>query len=143
MNDSWKEPFKPWILERGKTYHQMGRVHQLKHRGKEVTARVDGTELYHVAIRFDGGIPVSAACDCPNAADGYLCKHTAAVLFALEDLEYKPEHESDNPTWEDALEALPVDTLRVVLRNQAEQNPELQNLLLRLYDFLTDEQHHP
>ena len=138
MNDSWKDPFKPWILERGRTYHQMGRVHQLTHHGCEVTARVDGTELYHVAVRFDNGIPVSAACDCPNAADGYLCKHEAAVLFALEDLEYEPENNSDDPTWEDALESLPADTLRVILRNLAEQDTSLQDLLLRLYDYHTE-----
>ena len=133
MNDSWKDPFKPWILERGKTYHQMGRVHRLTHRGNEISAVVEGTEVYHVTVRFSRGIPESASCDCPHARGGNLCKHTAAVLFALEELGYTPETEL--PTWEDAVAELPPETLRILLRNLAEQNPELQELLLQLYEL--------
>lgn len=133
MEQTWKERFPPRILERGRTYHQMGRVHRLTHHGREVSAAVEGTRLYHPAIVFSRGIPGDAACDCPYAADGAWCKHIAALLFALEELDYSPV--SELPTWEDALAELSPEMLRVVLRNAAEQDPQLQELLLQLYEF--------
>ena len=140
MNDLWKEQFQPWILERGRTYHQMGRVHALTHHGREISARVDGTELYHVSVRFSRGMPEAAACDCPYAAKGALCKHIAAVLFALEELGYAPEDEVHIPTWEDALAELPPQTLRILLRNLAESDPRLQDLLLQLHSYLAEQE---
>ena len=134
MNDSWKKQFPEWILERGRTYHQMGRVHRLTHHGREISAVVDGSELYHVAVRFSAGTPEAASCSCPYASKGALCKHMAALLFELEALEYIPEDAPYLPTWEEALQELPAETLRVVLRNLAEQDNGLQELLLRLYE---------
>lgn len=135
MNDSWKAQFPGWILERGRTYRQMGRVHRLTHRGREISAVVEGTENYHVTVRFSAGMPESASCTCPYAAQGSLCKHVAALLCELEALNYTPDDQGFAPTWEDAVQELSPDTLRVVLRNQAEQDPELQALLLRLYRY--------
>lgn len=137
MDQIWKEKFHPRILDRGRTYQQMGRVHRLAHRGQEVSAVVEGTNVYHPAVSFSRGIPRESACDCPYAAEGAWCKHVAALLFALDDLGYTPEE--DLPTWEDAVAELPPDTLRVVLRNVAEQDPGLQELLLRLYELQTQE----
>lgn len=135
MNDSWKKAYPSWILERGSTYHQMGRVHRLTHRGNEISAVVEGTEVYHVTVRFSRGIPESASCDCPHARGGNLCKHTAALLYALEELGYTPEDDPSDPDWEDALEKLPPETLRILLRNLAEQEPRLQALILQLYEL--------
>ena len=129
----WKKQFPPRILERGKTYQQMGRVHRLTHHGQEVRAVVEGTEVYHAAVRFSRGIPETAACSCPYGSDGVWCKHIAALLFELEMLDYKPESEA--PTWEDAVSALSPETLRVVLRNLAEQDKMLQQLLIQLYEL--------
>jgi len=141
MNDRWKGQFPPWILERGRTCHQMGRVHRLTHHGREISALVEGTKLYHVAVRFSAGIPESASCDCPYASGGQLCKHMAALLFALEAMDYVPANDPDNLSWEDAIRELPPDTLRIVLRNLAETDESLRQLLLRLYEMqleLTD-----
>ena len=133
MDRSWKEMFSPRILERGQTYYQMGRVHRLTHRGQEVSAIVEGTGVYHPTVRFSRGIPEEVACDCPYAAGGAWCKHAAALLFALDTLDYTPVPEL--PSWEDAVAELPPEILRVVLRNAAEQDPGLQELLLRLYEL--------
>ncbi len=135
MNDSWKKQFQPWILERGKTYHQMGRVHRLTHHGQEISAVVEGTKVYQVSVRFSTGMPDAASCTCPYASKGDLCKHMAALLFELEALDYTPEDEPAILTWEEALKALPAETLRVVLRNLAEQNSGLQKLLMQLYEY--------
>ena len=135
MNDSWKKPFPDWILERGRTYHQLGRVHRLVHHGREISAVVAGSKLYHVAVRFSGGIPDAASCDCPYAEDGRLCKHVAAVLFALEDMDYAPANDPSSVSWEDAIRELPADTLRIVLRNLAETDGQLQQLLLQIYEM--------
>ena len=133
MDTNWKDRFPPWILERGRTYHQMGRVRRLTHHGQEVSALVEGTQVYRTAIRFSRGIPQKASCDCPYAREGSLCKHMAALLFALEELEYVPEDDPFAPTWEEALRKLPPETLRIILRNLAEGDPQLQELLLQLY----------
>ena len=126
MTDSWKAQFPPWILERGKIYHQIGRVHRLTHHGGEIRAVVEGRELYHVTVRFSRGIPSSAFCDCPLARDGARCKHMAALLFTLEVIDYIPTPDPASVSWEDALRELPAETLRIVLRNQAEQDTALQ-----------------
>ena len=133
MDQIWIEKFPTRILERGRTYHQMGRVHRLTHRGQEVSAIVEGTGIYHPSVRFSRGIPGEAACDCHYASDGAWCKHIAALLFALEEVGYTPE--ADVLTWEDALAGLPPETLRVVLRNLAEQDTQLQELLLQLSEL--------
>lgn len=133
MDKSWKEGFPARILERGSTYYQLGMVKKLLHRGQEISAEVEGTRNYQVSIRFNDGFPAEATCTCPYASDGAKCKHQAAVLFAVEDLGYDFAPDPEDVRWEQALEALPERTLRVMVRNLAENNPELQQMLLLLH----------
>ena len=59
----------------------------------------------------------------------------AALLYELETLDYTPDDQGFAPGWEDAVQELSPESLRIVLRNLAEQDPKLQELLLRLYRY--------
>lgn len=145
MDQAWKDSFNPRILDRGREYHHQGKVLRMTHSGNEIHAVVEGSEPYEVSIRFSRGIPKEAACSCPYASGGEPCKHMAAVMFALEELDYVPEDEPEALTWTEALAQLPAEALRVLVRNLAEDTPELQKLLLRLYEALeerSDDQNH-
>lgn len=140
MDQAWKDHFKPWILDRGREYHRQGNVLRLTHTGNEIHALVDGSERYEVTIRFSRGIPKKASCSCPYATGGQACKHMAAVLFALEELDYVLEDDPETPDWTEALAKLPADVLRVLVRNLAEDAPGLQELLVNLYEALEERQ---
>ncbi|SFY00410.1 SWIM zinc finger family protein [Ruminococcus sp. XPD3002] len=83
----WKKLFNPVILERGFDYHRNKKAEILNLSADEVNAVVSGSDDYEVNIYFsDGGID-DMYCDCPYASDGNKCKHMAAVLYLLEDLQ--------------------------------------------------------
>jgi hypothetical protein len=72
----------PKILERGITYALSGAVRIISENLKPVPtidAEVDGTATYSTRVWIDGG--VDGACDCPNADDGWFCKHQVAVAL--------------------------------------------------------------
>lgn len=67
-------------FSRGKDYFQQGLVESWQKKGQNITADVQGTELYRVTLihnsqRFEG------SCDCP-ASEGFdFCKHCVAVAM--------------------------------------------------------------
>ncbi len=73
----------PKILERGRTYAHSGAVRILNEDVEpvpKVHAEVEGTSTYTTRVWLDGGI--DGSCDCPNASDGWFCKHQVAVALA-------------------------------------------------------------
>lgn len=132
MDNGWKELFPPWILERAMTYRQLGRVVITEYDGCVLRADVLGNEMYHVSILFSRGIPEHFTCTCPHAEKGWLCKHMAAALLEAEKLERNPENHGQ-AQWEMALNALTSDVARLALRYLAEQNPDIQEMILTLY----------
>lgn len=68
-------------FQRGEKYFSAGAVERLRVSGDKITARVEGTETYHVELRDKGG-ELAYDCTCPRAADGYFCKHCVAVGLA-------------------------------------------------------------
>lgn len=123
----WRELFKPWIVERGRDYFSNGHVVELEEEGFLVCAKVSGSQEYQVKIRSDSDGVLRMACDCPYAERGENCKHMAAVLFALEDV---PEPERTD--WQTALEQLPVEKLRELLRDLAVGDHALQARIVRM-----------
>lgn len=133
---SWKELFKPWILERGQEYFKEHRVAELKIDGEEISAFVEGSEDYQVAIMLDDGMPIALYCDCPYASGNDCCKHMAAVLFAV-DAASGISHgrtASSCDEWRTAIDHLPADILRTLLHKWAEKTPQLQKDLALLYN---------
>lgn len=145
MNHQWKNYFKPWILERGRQYYRDNCVSQLIHTEKEIHARVEGSEAYCVEIQLSNGMPVDMLCDCPYADGGENCKHMAAVLFAVEAEEYTFETDSDEEEndseyeslWTEAIDQLPEQTLRELMKELAAKDGELQEHLILLYSGQT------
>lgn len=88
--NNWKQMFTSKILDRGYAYYTDGLVEDLFRDGDTITAVVNGTEDYEVAIIFDGNEIEELFCTCPYAEDGFYCKHMAAVLYELEDTKEVP-----------------------------------------------------
>lgn len=86
----WKHLFTGEMLKRGEQYKKKGRVLQLTKTGSsQYTAKVEGSmrNFYRVSIRFSGSSVESMGCNCPYAQSGRMCKHMAAVLYAIEEQE--------------------------------------------------------
>lgn len=84
---NWRGLFAPHILKRGEAYYDEGLVTLEEIREEEITAVVEGSELYDVQIWLNDGRVVGMDCTCPYAADGNACKHMAAVLCEAEDID--------------------------------------------------------
>lgn len=72
------------IFGRGQTYAAGGAVGALAPADAAtpgVAATVEGTQPYAVQVWVDGD-EVAGDCDCPNAADGWFCKHQVALALA-------------------------------------------------------------
>lgn len=82
---AWTEHFSPVILDRGRRYAQYGNVRHMDVSDGEVSAYVQGSDLYDVKIRLQEGEPVEMYCSCPYAERGANCKHMAAVLYKLDE----------------------------------------------------------
>lgn len=82
-----KSRFSPAVYMRGEEYEEMGNVSFRSVSSATVNAVVDGTEPYEVHVEFskDGHI-LRHECTCPYHSSGKLCKHIAAVLFAMDAL---------------------------------------------------------
>ncbi len=84
----WELDFDDQILARGRRYYEEGRVSELV-RDEDTdtwTADVEGSEVYHVSVTLTGDEtePPVYSCTCPYSGAPY-CKHTAAVLYAMEE----------------------------------------------------------
>lgn len=81
--------FRPEIPLRGKGYFLQGRVRDVIFDGKVAKARILGNSVYRVELTFDENrYLVDAKCNCPFNRTGN-CKHMAALLYALDDMEEK------------------------------------------------------
>ena len=72
----------PKTFQRGTTYALSGAVRVLREELQPVPtihAEVDGTATYSTSVWIDGS--VVGACDCPNATDGWFCKHQVALAL--------------------------------------------------------------
>jgi hypothetical protein len=81
-NAALRDVSSPKILERGTTYAHSGAVRILSEDLEPVPtihAEVDGTATYATRVWIDG--TVDGSCDCPNAGDGWFCKHQVAVAL--------------------------------------------------------------
>lgn len=83
---SWRNNFKPHIMERGLDYYSIDKVSSLKIEPDLVSAIVKGSEDYNVDAYFEGKRLIAMSCDCPYAADENFCKHMAAMMYAYENL---------------------------------------------------------
>lgn len=126
-------------FRRGEEYFSTGAVSRLRATDDIITARVDGTEIYQVELRDDGG-ELACDCTCPRAAEGYFCKHCVAVglaWLAEQASEHQPKTKAEKTRkrdpWraiKDYLTAQPPQTLIELLLNVAQRDDRLYQLLL-------------
>jgi uncharacterized Zn finger protein len=78
-----REPCPDVVFERGETDHAEGRVHDVDRVGDTVTATVEGSRSYDLAVDL-GAEGFDPSCTCPYDGPGE-CKHVVALLLALAD----------------------------------------------------------
>ena len=83
----WNNLFSRTILERGRQYYQSGRVKDLKKKRNQYKASVMGSRSYRVSVTVKNSHVSGMHCTCPYAQDGARCKHMAAVLYEIEQME--------------------------------------------------------
>ena len=79
--DTFEEDVHLLITERGKEYFDANQVLMLKQTADGWTAVIEGTETYQVLLEGHDVIS-SWQCTCPFE-HGPVCKHVAAVLYAV------------------------------------------------------------
>ena len=124
---SWRKLFKPWILERGQEYYDLGQVKELVEDCNITRAEVSGSQAYRVEIQRAGERVTRMSCDCPYAAGGENCKHMAAVLMALDKKTALPQMD-----WQTALAQMSEKQVREVLHSLVEANGTLQDRIVRM-----------
>ena len=102
----FEEQIASVILQRGLQYYKQGAVTDLEETDDNIwEADVEGSEIYSVEIEIKNGTQVSEyVCDCPY--DGAVCKHVAAVLFAIRDELKQSGSEKKKPAAKTSLERL-------------------------------------
>ena len=131
-SNPWKNMFPPHIWLRGVDYYRDGRVLDLHYRNSEVTAQVEGSEIYTVSVTLnkDRNRITDYFCDCPYGEDGTPCKHLAAVLCAVQDVPKSPIPEEKNGhTVEAMVELLSESQMRNLLIRFAEGNPYIREMI--------------
>ncbi|MGC4439248.1 SWIM zinc finger family protein, partial [Streptococcus suis] len=88
--ENWMDYFKPHIVDRGYNLFLDDAVQGLQETGEGYYALVSGSQVYEVEIDLEHGQLVSMWCECPHAQEMNHCKHMAAVLFAISELEGQP-----------------------------------------------------
>lgn len=91
------------ILKRGLQYYKKGMVDIISQSSDMVIALVDGSdgEPYSTTLYLDGYTVIDSVCSCQYDF-GPVCKHVAAVIFAMQaeelDIAVKPKTEAKKPT---------------------------------------------
>lgn len=77
-------------FNRGMGYFRGGHVLGLKQIGNRITADVEGTEIYHVTLKWTSR-QLDGACNCP-ASEGFdFCKHCVAAALTLRESQAEQE----------------------------------------------------
>lgn len=144
----WKDLFREHILERGRHYFYEGAVTELHQTENGYQAIVEGIKTYEVEIEIEEDQVYDMYCSCPYAKDDNYCKHMAAVLYKIEDVNGNSDEIEE--TWmeqslrekkelEETIEKIPDDELRALVKELAVENNELQNMILTRYAVKIDE----
>lgn len=95
---SLRDASSPTIFQRGKAYATSGSVEVVAEDPlpePALRAEVTGTEIYTTEVWIEDDA-LAGSCDCPNAQDGWFCKHQIAVaLVWRERLARAPNSDAD------------------------------------------------
>ncbi|HEM3993872.1 TPA: hypothetical protein U1V78_001145 [Streptococcus suis] len=139
--ENWMDYFKSHIVDRGYSLFLDDAVQGLQEVGEGYYALVSGSQVYQVDIDLEHGQLVGMWCECPHAQEMNHCKHMAAVLFAISELEGQPVVERKGQSLVQLLDKLTVEQLRAFVLELAQEDRELANRIqLRFSAQLTSQQ---
>lgn len=81
---AWQQRFSNKVLERGYQYYEAEAIDEIQTQDGITTAKIKGSHVYQVQVRYQNGKLSWATCDCPYARSGHYCKHEAALLYAMD-----------------------------------------------------------
>ncbi len=136
----WENKFDETILDRGYDYFQRGLVSNIKKSGNIIKADVSGSSIYRVSMKIKDGQPISASCDCSYASGNRLCKHMAAVYFAVNDEKVATESESDNQNVENIVEEVSDKDIREFVIETLKLDSTLFNLFKIRYSKMSKDE---
>ena len=84
--EDWTKYFDDLTLKRGEEYFNKGKVKGFTKTKDGCMARVLGTHIYNVRIWGLKSGRMAFSCDCSFSKMGFTCKHAAAVMHYLDDL---------------------------------------------------------
>ena len=127
--DNFEKHINPTILKRGRSYFDDGLVGELEEGDNCWTAEVYGSEDYLVDITLDDrGEIRDYSCDCPY--DGALCKHVAAMCYAireekaqiLKETSTNSSAKSKKNMFENLLDKINLNEYKDFIRHQSKQD---------------------
>ena len=83
---SWKELFNSRYLMRGEEYYKSGYISNMSNNENYYHATANGTSPYKVMVEIENNTIEDMNCSCPHFASGNNCKHLAAFLYEIEDI---------------------------------------------------------
>lgn len=95
INIYWEEKFQEKVLSKAYDYHSRNAVEVLINNEHTAVAKVSGSSLYTVIIEKDSEQVTAMDCSCPHADSGANCKHMAAVLYTINNVEKFTLHEDE------------------------------------------------
>lgn len=109
---------------RGEDYFENGAVRHLYCDGKQVTADVRGTHLYHSRLTvLDGRL--HGECDCPVGQSGDFCKHLVALGLAYLDSTIKIPESKSSFSWPHFLKTCDQKELIKIILEMSPNNPDV------------------
>lgn len=112
------------VFERGENYYREGRIRDCTRVDDTVTATVQGSKLYDLALSLSAS-DFAPSCSCPYDGPG-VCKHVVAVLFSLAD-EMPPD---EGEQIDDVLTDIDEDTLHNFVRDELAHNRRMLDRFL-------------
>ncbi len=142
------------ILKRGLTYFKKGNVQELEEIGPDTyEAVVEGTENYTVQLKIENNVVTEHSCDCPYDR-GPVCKHVAAVIFALQEDKLalteeqaagkektsstSPKRESMAAQIDDLLSKATREELEQLIKEEAKRDAKFKNRILMVLEHYNE-----
>lgn len=143
----WKDLFREHILERGRNYFYEGAVTEIQQTKNGYMAIVEGGDEYEVEIEIKEKQIYDMYCSCPYAEDGNYCKHMAATLYKIEEMNGNGNEVEE--TWEEqairekkeleeTIAKIPEAELRKLVKELAGSDDEIRNIILTRYAVRID-----
>ncbi len=121
--DTFEEDVHLLITERGKEYFDANQVLMLKQTADGWTAVIEGTETYQVLLEGHDVIS-SWQCTCPFE-HGPVCKHVAAVLYAVRE-QIHANRASSNGEIDRWIDQVEPEVLRRILKIEVRKHEDVQ-----------------